>query len=482
MLANLQVTQTAWRKYTLTNRPHLDYCSSSETRATLTAAVEPRADLQIIDLKTPDPDDIAMESNSHVEPTANTVTVPTPAAPKATESLKVLVIDDAPDFRVYVRALLRKWGYDPVLATNGADGLERMREGGIRLVICDWMMDGMSGPEVCAAIRSEDFGHYVYLMLLTGRTEDTDLVYGLDAGADDFVGKPFDAQVLRARLQVGVRILGLEERLAQQNRVLQQHHDDLGRAYAQIQNDLAVAARIQLESLPVSDEDIAPLRAGWLFLPAAKISGDSFHFFPVSEELIGFYHLDVAGHGIPAALLSTSLSRSLVPHTGVAISAGHYLQPAKFLEALNRELCSPDGEVSSYATVIYGVLNKHTGEGQLALAGHPKPLILHPNGDIEHLQSGGLPVGMFDAVEYTSQPFNLGLGDRLVTYSDGITDCFDADGAPFDLDHFKSLLTRNREHPATKIADKLRDAVTEWRTGEEFEDDISVLILERPAA
>ena len=407
-------------------------------------------------------------------------TLETTSADGSGITLKVLVIDDAPDVRIYVRALLRKWGYDPVLATNGADGLERMREGGIRLVICDWMMDGMSGPEVCAAIRSEDFGHYVYLMLLTGRTEDTDLVFGLDAGADDFLSKPFDAQVLRARLQVGVRILGLEERLAEQNRVLQRHHDELGCAYSQIQNDLAAAARIQRESLPVSDDAVAPLRAGWLFLPAAKISGDSFHFFPVSKELVGFYHLDVAGHGIPAALLSTSLSRSLVPHTGISGSPGDYLEPADFLATLNRELCSPDGEVTSYATIVYGVLNKHTGDGRLALAGHPKPMILHPGGDIQDLAPGGLPVGMFDAVDYDTQSFRLGPGDRLVTYSDGITDCFDADGVAFDIDHFKALLAGNRDLRADAIADKLKHAVTEWRGGEDFEDDISVLILERP--
>ena len=406
---------------------------------------------------------------------------PRPAAQRDV-ALKVLVIDDAPDVRVYVRALLRKWGYDPVLASDGTEGLERMRDGGIRMVICDWMMNGMSGPEVCAAIRAEDYGHYVYLMLLTGRTEDQDLVFGLDSGADDFVGKPFDAQVLRARLQVGVRILGLEERLAEQNRVLQEQHDALGSAYAQIQNDLAAAARIQRESLPISDDGIAPLRAGWLFLPAAKISGDSFHFFPVSDDLIGFYHLDVAGHGIPAALLSTSLSRSLVPHAGVTCVTGNYLEPADFLATLNSELCSPDGEVTSYATVVYGVLDRHTGAGRLALAGHPRPMILHPDGSIDTLEAGGLPVGMFDVVEYATQPFQLGPGDRLITYSDGITDCFDERGSPFDLDHVQKMLITHRTRPVTEIADLLREAVTVWRAGEEFEDDISLVILERPAA
>ena len=397
---------------------------------------------------------------------------------------KVLVIDDAPDVRAYVRALLGKWGFEAVLASNGADGLERLREGDIRLVICDWMMDGMSGPEVCAAIRRADFAHYVYVMLLTGRTEATDLVYGLDAGADDFLGKPFDAQVLRARLQVGVRILGLEARLAEQNRRLKQSHDALDSAYRQIQADLAVAARIQRGSLPVSDAGIAPLKAGWLFLPAAKISGDSFHFFPISADEIGFYHLDVAGHGISAALLSTSLGRSLVPHIGSlqqTKGAGAYLDPADLLHGLNAELCSPDGEVSNYATVVHGVLNPHTGEGRLALAGHPQPLLLHNDGSIELLPKGGLPVGMFDTADYRAQVFRLEPGERIVTYSDGITDCFDQAGRPFDLDHLCALLRANRALGSEALANVLRKAVLAWRGDAELEDDVSMLILERPA-
>ena len=426
-------------------------------------------------------------STAHISTDRESAAAATPVASVAAGAqapLKVLVIDDALDLRVYVRALLRKWGFEAVLASNGADGLERLRAGDIRLVICDWMMDGMSGPEVCAAIRREDFSHYVYIMLLTGRTEDTDLVYGLDAGADDFVGKPFDAQVLRARLQVGVRILGLEERLAEQNRRLKQSHDALDRAYGQIQNDLAAAARIQRESLPVSDASITPLRAGWLFLPAAKISGDSFHFFPVSADEIGFYHLDVAGHGIPAALLSTSLSRSLVPHAGAAESAagtGAYLDPAAFLAKLNAELCSPDGEVTSYATVVYGVLDPHTGDGRIALAGHPQPLVLRRDGSAEFLPKGGLPVGMFDSAEYVAKAFHLGPGDRLITYSDGITDCYDAAGRAFNIDHLCALLAEHRHLGSADLAELLRSAVLTWRGDAELEDDVSLLILERPA-
>ncbi len=130
--------------------------------------------------------------------------------------MKILVIDDAADFRLYVSVLLQRWGYEAEEAADGFEGLARIQENDIRLVICDWMMPEMSGPELCRAIRANDLGHYVYIILLTGRSESADLVAGLNAGADDFVTKPFEAQVLRARLRVAERILALEQRLAEQ--------------------------------------------------------------------------------------------------------------------------------------------------------------------------------------------------------------------------------------------------------------------------
>lgn len=402
------------------------------------------------------------------------------AAPEATARLKVLVIDDAPDVRAYVRALLKKWGYDPVAAASGVEGLARMGEGDIRLVICDWMMDGMSGPEVCAAIRARDYGHYIYVLMLTGRSEDTDLVYGLDAGADDFVRKPFDAQVLRARLAVGVRIVGLEERLAEQNRRLSEHHAELKSAYRQIQRDLAAAARIQRELLPTSDAPIAPLKAAWLFLPAAQISGDSFSFFPLSRDLAGFYHLDVAGHGIPAALLSASLSRALMP-AGVSGDPEVGLDPRAMIDKVNRDLCSPDGEVSNYATLAFGLVDRHTGAGRIAVAGHPRPLLLRADGRIDRLEAGGLPVGMFEAASFELQTFQLDPGDRLFMYSDGITDCFDAAGEAFDLDQLYAVLADRPGLASTELTRAIGGAVNAWLGGSELEDDISVLILERPA-
>jgi len=396
--------------------------------------------------------------------------------------MKALVIDDAPDIRIYVRSLLEKWGYDAIDASEGNEGLARIKESGAPIVVCDWEMPGMSGPDFCRAIRKAEMGHYVYIILLTGRSEKADLVEGLNAGADDFLSKPLDAQVLNARVRVAERIVHLEQRLAEQNRQLQSSRNQLQQAYDQIQSDLTAAARIQRQMLPTSDHVLLPLRAEWLFLPAAQVSGDSFNFFELTSDRIGFFHLDVSGHGIPAALLSASLNRSLVPGggPGVAVQAD-FLDPAIFLTDLNRQLGDADAEVENFATVVYGTLDKHTGEGQIALAGHPLPIIHRRHGEIEYLKPGGLPVGMFPDVAYDPQQFRLEAGDRLILYSDGITECQNTEGEAFGDANLQAVATAATPASSQSLSDKLADSLREWRGSSDFEDDISVLVLERQA-
>ena len=385
--------------------------------------------------------------------------------------------------RIYVRALLKKWGYEPEVASEGIEGLARIKDSGTPLVICDWMMPGMSGPEVCREVRKAELGHYVYVILLTGRSDKADLVEGLNAGADDFVSKPFDAQVLQARLRVAERILSLEQRLSEQNRELRVSRNRLEKAYDQIQADLTAAARVQRQLLPTSDSHVSPLRAEWIFLPAAQVSGDNFNFFELTANLVGFYHLDVSGHGIPAALLSASLSRSLVPGGGPGVAArSDFLDPARFLADLNRQLVNPDGEVERYATVAYGTIDKYTGDVEIALAGHPHPIVLRHNGEIQYLTASGLPVGMFPEVGYEPERLRLDPGDRLILYSDGVTECEDADGNAFGDEHLRETTIAAIRASTPRLTRVIGARLRQWRGPGDFEDDISILSLERPPA
>jgi phosphoserine phosphatase RsbU/P len=395
--------------------------------------------------------------------------------------VKALVVDDAPDIRIFVRTLLEKWGYETDVASEGLEGFAKLKDSDIPLLVCDWMMPGMSGPELCRAVREAELGRYVYVILLTGRSEKADLVEGLNAGADDFLSKPIDAPVLKARLRVAERILSLEQRLSEQNRQLRDSRNRLEQAYDQIQTDLKAAARVQRQMLPTSDRPVLPLHAEWMFLPAAQVSGDNFNFFELTANLIGFYHLDVSGHGIPAALLSASLSRSLVPGggPGVAVKAD-FLDPARFLADLNRQLGSPDGEVEKYATIAYGTIDKRSGEVEIALAGHPHPIVLRHCGKIEYLTAGGLPVGMFPEVTYEPQRLRLDPGDRLILYSDGVTECENVGGDAFGEAQLEAIAISSTCASAPQLTEAIGASLREWRGPGDFEDDISVLVLTRP--
>jgi phosphoserine phosphatase RsbU/P len=400
--------------------------------------------------------------------------------------VNALIIDDAADTRLYVRTLLETWGYSTLEATDGLEGLETMRTTDVELVICDWMMPNLSGLEFCRAVRSAGLRHYVYLIMLTARSDRSDLLEGLNAGADDFLSKPFDAQIMRARLRVAERILTLQGQLADQNRSLLESRQRLQQAYDQIKRELASAARIQRQMLPPADRLVSPFRIESLFLPAAQVSGDSFNFFPLNRNQIGFFLLDVSGHGVQAALFSARLNGALVPtaasdlhQDGTSISADIFSGPGPFLSELNDRWLEPEAELENYATIAYGTLDRHSGEGEIVLAGHPPPLILRKSGAIDSLKPGGLPFGMFQGADYESQAFALGPGDRLILYSDGVTECCNQAGEQFGIERMQAALAASAGDHRARMTRELEAQLQQWSGSLDFEDDVSLLVLER---
>lgn len=130
--------------------------------------------------------------------------------------VKVLIVDDDPVSLRLLRNYLEKWGYQVTQAQDGAAGWALFQTDDFPLVIADWMMPEMDGVELVRRIRAREGGGFVYCMLLTARSHKEDLVEGMDAGADDFLSKPFDRDELRVRLREGERIANLERAAAQQ--------------------------------------------------------------------------------------------------------------------------------------------------------------------------------------------------------------------------------------------------------------------------
>jgi putative two-component system response regulator len=124
--------------------------------------------------------------------------------------MRVLVVDDDEITLELTGAMLRKRGYQVDTATDGQEALDLLAKREHKVVISDWEMPGLSGPELCTAIRKADFGGYIYIILLTGRSKNSDSVAGLNAGADDFITKPVDPDQLAARIRIAERILSFQ--------------------------------------------------------------------------------------------------------------------------------------------------------------------------------------------------------------------------------------------------------------------------------
>lgn len=131
------------------------------------------------------------------------------------DSFSILVVEDDPVTRQMLKIKLTKAGKKVMTAGDGREALELLEKSFFPIVITDWEMPGMNGLELCRAVREKNYPSYIYIVLLTSRSEKEDIIAGLDAGADDYLTKPFNQAELLARIKAGMRVLELEKSLSQ---------------------------------------------------------------------------------------------------------------------------------------------------------------------------------------------------------------------------------------------------------------------------
>jgi sigma-B regulation protein RsbU (phosphoserine phosphatase) len=356
----------------------------------------------------------------------------------------------------------------------------------IHLIISDWVMPQLDGLELCRRLRANDFVHYIYIILLTSKDDKADLIEGMEAGADDFLIKPVHADELRLRIRAGERILRLESTLEERNQKLREMYRHLEQAYSQIRKDLEAAATMQQSLLPETAVTLCDVRFDWIFRPCAFVAGDIFNFFRLDEHHLGFYHLDVAGHGIPSALLSVTLSKVLNPDPNQGSPLKYFIpipphyeinDPIDVMRQLNNRFQS-DSSCAIYFTMVYGVLDTRSYCLMLTQAGHPSPIHLGCQSAPTLLGTGGFPVGMLPEVDYESVKLTLNHGDRLFLYSDGVTECINEAKEAFGDERLRELLKLANHLPLHDTLSILENTLKTWKGDTEFDDDISILALE----
>ncbi len=395
------------------------------------------------------------------------------------EKISVLIAEDSRVQAQYMRDVLEQYNYHVCVTHDGEEAWDEFEKKIFPIVISDWEMPRMDGLELIRRIRSCRRSGYVYTLLVTAKGQKEDLIKGMEAGADDFLTKPFDSDELKVRLRAGERILSLEQILADQNRALK-------KANKRMSSDLEAAAKIQTALLPTVQKDIQGLNYTWFFKPCEELAGDLFNVFMLDRDKVGFYVLDVSGHGVPAALLSVTLNQLLSPNPDqsnlLVQRKGDYFSafvesPGNVAEKLNKQF-PIDSTAGRYFTLLYGILDLKSHDLRYVSAGHPGIIYLPVNAEPEMWRIPGLPIGFSDNGHYENCDFHLNEGDRLILYSDCAVEMRDKKGEQFGNERMLEVFRKKGTTTLQQTLGSLVQALDEWSGKIQFEDDLTILVIE----
>lgn len=396
---------------------------------------------------------------------------------------RLLVVDDNERGREVLRRSLVEHGYDVVTAGDGQTAVELAARDAFDLVLLDIVMPGMDGWKVLREIRRDHEPTALPVIMVTARDRAEDVVDALNQGANDYVTKPIDLTVAVARIETQLSLRRAVRNITELQKRLHRRNVALETANRRMKRDLDSAAHVQRTLLPSDPPVVEGVDFGWIFKPCDELGGDILNVFRIGQTHLGFYVLDVSGHGVPAALLSVTLSRLLSPwpHQATVVQRfdGHGalspVSPAEVCAELNRRFPMQD-EAEQFFTLLYGVFDVRNKTLRYISAGHPGPTLMRSGAALD-LTKSNLPIGLDAEARFDEQTVQLRRGDRLYLYSDGISEARNSERELFGAERVSASL---RSSAGQRLSDSLTVLVSDaaaW-IGGPFDDDVSALALE----
>jgi len=372
----------------------------------------------------------------------------------------ILIVDDEPYNLDYLEQELEDFDCETRRATRGQEALEAVRDDAPDLLLLDIMMPGMDGFQVLAQLKDSQRWREIPVIVISAMDDMESVARGIRMGAEDYLPKPFDPLLLRARVSAC-----LERKRLRDQELVYLHR---------ISEELAWAWEVQSGFLPST----LPVIPGWEFSatlkPSRETSGDFYDLMPLPEGRLGILIADVSDKGIGAALFMV-LSRTLI-----RTHAAQGEEPAQVLGTTNRHILR-DIHTSQFVTLFYGILDPRTGSLIYSSAGHtPAYIICASAGQKVHtLPCTGMPLGILQDQAWQQRTVQLAKGDLLFVYTDGLTEAQSEQGEFLGTSRLLHALRASSQLSASAIEHAVLAQLDEFTSGASQSDDVAFAIAKR---
>ena len=378
----------------------------------------------------------------------------------------VLIVDDNEDNRFTLSMRLENCGYyNLVTAGNGREALEKMRSGPVDLVLLDIMMPELDGYGVLAEMRADVALRDIPVVMISVLEDINSVVRCIELGAEDYLPKPFNPTLLKARVGASLE----KKRL----------RDELEAHVARIEAELDSARLIQLSMVPCNfpaPTVETPVSIFASLYPARQVGGDLYDFFYISPTKLCVVVADISGKGAAAALFMARTKTLLRTLSILLRGNADTPEPHEVVTRMNAELCE-DNPYSMFSTVFLATIDLLTREVHYCNCGHPRPYVVSADGVSELQSPRATPLGIRPAFAYKTTKRPLRVGDCLFLFTDGVTEAMDENDEQFSEARLEEVLRSVAAGSTQSVVTSVVEAVRRFAGHAPQSDDIAALAV-----
>ena len=386
---------------------------------------------------------------------------------------RILIVDDEPLNIDYLQQELEGAEYETLTAANGQQALDRVRSDAPDLILLDIMMPVMDGFEALSRLKADPASRDIPVIVISAASDLSNMVRGIQLGAEDYLPKPFEPTLLRARISSSLE----KKRL-----------HDLERVYRKgLERELDIAREIQQGFLPAELPQVTGWELAAYFKAAREVAGDFYDAFVLPDGHLVCFVGDVCGKGVGAALFMT-LFRSLLraPFTtdvlagldgGLSLTTAERLQ--NVISFTSNYVADTHAEAYMFATLFIAVFDPRDGTLTYANCGNEAPLLLS-GASLTALGPTGPVIGVFPDARFGVKQVTMQKGDLLVAFTDGIPDAINAQDVQFGRERIPELVLSGGASAAA-LTKAIEAQLGEFVSGAAQFDDITLLAVKRAA-